>query len=461
MVHSLGATHWNVGPTRTYTTPGAVSGLVSHGDTIFIDAAIYPNHPQVQWNKNNLFFQGIGGRPRLEAGAALANNANGKAIFVISGKDCHVDNIEFAQAAVPDHNGAGIRQEGCDLTVTNCYFTGNEMGILGGNLGICTVRLEHNVFLNNGSVQNPGYQHNVYIGRIDSLLFRYNYSINAIAEGHELKSRAANNFILYNYIGNLTSADSRTIDLPNGGTAVLVGNIIEQGPNSANSNLFGFGMEGLVNAGPHNVWMAFNTCINKKATGNFIQLPAGTDTLFLKNNILAGPKPSGLIQGTPAFLDSSNNLVNPVVADAGFVAPGTYDYHLLEFSSAVNAGTSLNTYIRGYSLDAALEYVDTTLYDPRYIDGLPDIGAFEYEPAASLGPGYIHSGLNVYPNPCRELLIMQDIPDLSPYQLFDLQGRYVQGGILAKGSIDVSRLMPGVYVLQAGRQATLIIKKAE
>ena len=44
---SLFATQWNVGPTRTYTTPAAVSGLVDHGDTILIDAALYANPPQV------------------------------------------------------------------------------------------------------------------------------------------------------------------------------------------------------------------------------------------------------------------------------------------------------------------------------------------------------------------------------------------------------------------------------
>ena len=118
----LFAAVWNVGPTRTYTTPSAVSNLVNHGDTVLIDAAVYLNHPQVYFTKNNLLLRGIGGRPRLEAGAALAGNNNGKAIFVISGSDCRVEHLEFANAAVPDHNGAGIRQEGCGLVVTDCFF---------------------------------------------------------------------------------------------------------------------------------------------------------------------------------------------------------------------------------------------------------------------------------------------------------------------------------------------------
>lgn len=308
LINNIHATEWHVGPTRTYTTPAAVSALVSHGDTVSIDAALYVNHPQVYFTKNNLLIRGVGGRPRLEAGPALSTNTNGKAIFVLSGSDVVVENIEFADAAVPDHNGAGIRQEGCDLTIRYCFFTGNEMGILCGNYDMCKTTLEHNVFANNGSNANPGYQHNIYINKIDTLIFRYNYSVNAIAQGHELKSRARTNIILYNYIGNQTTEDSRTIDLPNGGLVLLAGNIIEQGPNSANSNLFGYGLEGLSNPGPHNVWVANNTFVNKKTTGSFIHVATGTDTLLVKNNILVGAKTGGLINGIPGHLDSSNKL---------------------------------------------------------------------------------------------------------------------------------------------------------
>ena len=43
-----------------------------------------------------------------------------------------VDRIELSGAAVPDLNGAGIRQEGTDLTVTRSWFHDNENGILTG-----------------------------------------------------------------------------------------------------------------------------------------------------------------------------------------------------------------------------------------------------------------------------------------------------------------------------------------
>lgn len=454
---TLSAKQWNVGPTRPYTTPASVSNLVNNGDTILIDAALYPNHPQVYFTKNNLLIRGIGGRPRLEAGAALAGNSNGKAIFVISGSDCRVENIEFANAAVPDHNGAGIRQEGCDLTVSHCFFNGNEMGVLGGAFTSCTVILEHNVFANNGSNANPGYQHNVYMGHIDTLIFRYNYSVNAIAEGHELKSRARNNIILYNYIANLSTVDSRTIDLPNGGTAILLGNIIEQGPNSANSNLFGYGLEGLTNPPPHNVWMANNTFVNKKSTGSFIQIAAGTDTLLVKNNILVGAKTGGLINGTAVYLDSAYNLVNNNIAAAGFVDAATFNYRLQAGSAAINHGIPINQIAGAYSMEATLQYADTAQYSLRYMVGLPDIGAYEFEPLTSLSTAD-NISLGIYPNPCRDMLYIKDLRDRTPYIIYTPGGQYVQGGIVFLGAIEVGILPAGYYVLQVGRTTRAFVK---
>jgi hypothetical protein len=51
-------TVWQVGPTRTYTVPSAVSGLVSDGDTVQIDAGTY--NDCTEWNKSNLLLQGVG-----------------------------------------------------------------------------------------------------------------------------------------------------------------------------------------------------------------------------------------------------------------------------------------------------------------------------------------------------------------------------------------------------------------
>lgn len=377
--YQLFAVKWRVGPTRPYTYCSQVVNLVQTGDTVEIDFAVYVNDVQVQWNKANLYIVGVGGRPRLEAGSIIANdNVNGKGIFVTNAANITIDNIEFANAVVVDNNGAGIRQQGANLKVTHCKFSGNEMGILCGNIANCKTTIEYCEFVNNGSSLNPGYQHNVYINHIDTLVFRYNLSRDAIAEGHELKSRANYNFIMYNRISNEQTTDSRTIDLPNGGTSVVVGNVIEQGPNSANSNLLGYGLEGLSNAAPHRLWIHNNTFINKKSTGSFIHVPGGMDTLWVKNNIFAGAKTGGLIVGTPAVLDSSHNLVHNDLAIFNFESPATFGYHLLVTSPAVNTGISTTKTVLGYALQPTLMYREVASYESRPNTDQIDIGAFEY-----------------------------------------------------------------------------------
>jgi hypothetical protein len=395
------ASTWHVGPSRTYSFCSQVAPLVQDGDSILIDQATYVNDPQVKWSKNNLYIAGIGGRPRLEAGSIIANDmSNGKGIFVISGANVHVDNIEFANAVVQDHNGAGIRQEGANLWITHCLFNGNEMGILCGSIPNCKTTVEYTEFVNNGSPANPGYQHNIYINHIDTLVFRFNYSHDAIAEGHELKSRATYNFILYNRIANENSEDSRTIDLPNGGTSVIVGNIIEQGPNSANHNILGYGLEGLTNPAPNELFCCSNTIINKNANGSFVQVANGTDTLFVKNNIMAGSKTNGLIAGTPLVLDSSNNEVNNLATDMGFVDVLNYDYHLTPGSVVINKGVSIARYILGYPLQPYLEYMDTCYFETKVLEGILDIGAYEY-PLPLATAENIPSEFSVFPNPAN------------------------------------------------------------
>jgi hypothetical protein len=84
---------------------------------------------------------------------------------------------------------------------------------------------------------------------VDSLIFRFNYSHHAHV-GHELKSRAHVNMIAYNRFSNEATGDaSRDIDLPNGGQAYLIGNTIQQGMQAQNSNMVGYGLEGLNNPG--------------------------------------------------------------------------------------------------------------------------------------------------------------------------------------------------------------------
>ncbi len=463
---------WTVSNNGEYKICSEVAPLVEDNDTILIEKGNYYDDIQVTWTKNNLYICGINGKPILTAGDNLAKNYNnGKGIFVIRGNNTRVENIEFRDAVVSDNNGAGIRQEGANLIVRNCNFVGNEMGILqGGKIDNCTILIEFCEFYGNGSNSNPGYQHNIYINFIDTLIFRFNKTYDAVAEGNELKSRAKFNFIEYNLISNLNSCDSRNIDLPNGGCAVILGNIIEQGQNSVNSNIIGFGLEGLSNPAPHNLYICSNTIVNYKDRGNFIDTKS-IDTIFIKNNICVGAKTGGFITGNDSFLDSSNNLVNDNIDEAGLVLNSIIGYNLEENSPAINAGIKLNQKVLGHSLKPEYEYSYKSFFKERMVDDTIDIGAIEYEAASSVFYQN-NDDFNIYPNPANDFIEIS-INGNAIFKRYEISKKiciytcYGEKAILEhslmpvpKQRIDISNLSTGIYFLKVGAFLTkfLVLK---
>jgi len=172
-----------VGAGRQFSTIAAAVAASHDGDTVQIQAGVYVNDFAIITTKISL--QGVGGMASL---VATASPPNGKAILTV-GTDVTMDHLEFSGAAVPDANGAGIRYEGGNLTLTNCYFHDNENGIMGNppaaGTGTVTVRNSEFAFNGNGT----GLTHNLYIGDVASLTIDNSYFHDANV-GHELKSRA-------------------------------------------------------------------------------------------------------------------------------------------------------------------------------------------------------------------------------------------------------------------------------
>jgi Right handed beta helix region len=186
-----------VGPGKQFAKPCAAILAASAGDTIQIDSSVSYVGDVCAWTTNNLTIVGVGGqRAHIDAGGL---NSQGKGIWVISGKDTTIENIELSGATVPDQNGAAIRQQADNLTLRNVYFHDNEEGILTDSSPTSTILIEFSEFANNGF--GDGQSHNLYIGHIGTLIFRYNYSHHAKI-GHLLKSRAAQNFIQYNRLSD-------------------------------------------------------------------------------------------------------------------------------------------------------------------------------------------------------------------------------------------------------------------
>jgi len=356
MVHVL-----VVGPGKARTRPRMAAQDARDGDIIEIAAGVYPRDAAV-WTQNNLTIRGVGGRAHLRADGAYAQ---GKGIWVIKGANTTIENIEFSGARVPDENGAGIRQEGPNLTVRNCYFHDNENGILTGANADSEVVIENSEFGNNG--HGDGQTHNMYIGEVKRFTLRASYSHHAKI-GHNVKSRARENFILYNRImDEQTGTASYDVDLPNGGLAYVIGNVMQKGPHADNNTLVAYGKEGLPYPA-NELYVVNNTLVNDFPGGDFVSAAPGTKAVKVVNNIFAG---AGVVLAGAG--DTSHNLQSN---DPGFVSQATYDFHLKPTSPAIDAGTDPGT-AHGVRLVPDAQYVHPLAEQPRAVRGPIDLGAFE------------------------------------------------------------------------------------
>src|SRR6185312_16483163 len=104
------------------------------------------------------------------------------------------------------------------------------------------------------------------------------------------KSRARTNYIFYNRITGEGGTDSYELDLPNAGRSFVIGNIIEQGPNSPNHSIIEYGAEGIPSGRSTELFVVNNTVVNDEPSGTFVYVnPAVTSPVVLRNNIFAGP----------------------------------------------------------------------------------------------------------------------------------------------------------------------------
>jgi hypothetical protein len=364
----------SVGPGKTYATPCKAFAVAKTGDVVEIAGNTTYSGDVCGIYASDLVIRGVNGRPRIDA---AGRNAMGKGTWVVVGNNVSIQNVEMLGATVPDQNGAALRIEGTKFSLSMGFLHDNENGILTGANTASDILIEYTEFGHNG--YGDGYSHNLYIGNVKSLTFRYNYSHDANA-GHNLKSRALVNTIAYNRFSSTAPGEAATtasgkpsyeIDLPNAGSAYVIGNVIEQPAANSNPNMLAYGEEGASNPGK-DLYVVNNTFLNDySAGGTFVLVGAGVTTpVLLQNNIFGG---IGTLTNQVGAIDKTNyRSVSP-----GFVNRAAYDLRPLANPQVVNAGSVPGVAPSGVGLKPGAIYKHRASGTTRVYDGYYDIGAYE------------------------------------------------------------------------------------
>ena len=285
IAHGAVARTITVGPHGDVARVAQAAQLARDGDTVVIAPGTYVGDVAV-WPQHDLTVRARACCVRI---VAAGQAAEGKAIFVVKGSGVTIENIAFEGARVADGNGAGIRHEGGRLSVRGCRFTGHQMGLMTSNDPAAELRVERSEFFGNHRLdEDDGTRpaHQLYVGRIARFELVESH-VHDGSVGHLVKSRARMNVIAYNRIADgARGRASYEIEFPEGGEAVVIGNVVEQGRASANAVMLAYGAEGR-SAGDHRLTLVHNTFIDRRGTrGPLLRVWPGPVLVRTVNNLL-------------------------------------------------------------------------------------------------------------------------------------------------------------------------------
>jgi hypothetical protein len=222
-----------VGPGKPYPTPSAAAAAARDGDHIVIAAGSYSDC--AVWKANNLTIDGAGDGAGPNATVITGRSCAGKGLFIADGNGLTVRGLALTGAHVRDFNGAGIRAEGGDLTVSHVRFADDEDGILTNAMPGAKIVVRDSEFIGDGTCAGGGgCAHGIYAGHIGLLRVEHSKFLRT-RSGHHIKSRALRTELIgCDMADGADGTSSFAVDVPNGGAVVVRDNHIEKGPRSEN-----------------------------------------------------------------------------------------------------------------------------------------------------------------------------------------------------------------------------------
>jgi len=186
---------------------------------------------------------------KISRSVTLRGDANGGTVFrsaettekgilvPLTGVDLQVENIAFSGAKSWDRNGAGIRHEGRNLTVSNCRFIGNEDGILATGDARGVIRILNSEFVDSGF--GDGQSHGIYVssgGRLEVAQSRFV----GTRIGHHIKSLADQTVVEDTMMDDAYGRSSYAIDVSKGGDVMIRNNKFIQSADADNYTIINY-----------------------------------------------------------------------------------------------------------------------------------------------------------------------------------------------------------------------------
>jgi Putative Ig domain len=370
------------------------------------------------------------------------------------------------------NNAASIYVEKVQhLTIRNCILhdSGNGLFIGAWDGETEDVLVEGNYIYENGNNASI-FEHNNYTAA-HGIIFQFNRfgPLRVGCLGNNLKDRSAGTVIRYNWI----EGGNRALDLVDddgGGVAgfadfhktYVYGNVLIELDDGLNSQVAHYGGDsGNTNEYRKGTLYFYNNTIISKRSGNttLLRLSTNEETADVRNNIVyvtaAGNK-LALIDGAGVF-DYRNNWFktgyvnshsgvtgtindqggNITGSSPGFVSEASQDFHLSNGSAVINQGTALAASAGAVQF----QYIKHQQSENRPVNGIIDMGAFEFLSAITLNPASLPSA-------------SEDVPydhtitasgGMAPYDYSLTSGTLPSGlALSASGQISGTPATPGI-----------------
>ncbi len=211
-----------VGPGRPFASPSAAARAVQDGDTVSIEPGEY--YDCAVWTGNRLTIAATG------PGVVITDTTcQGKALFVVTGRDTTIRDLTLARARVPDGNGAGIRLEGKDLSLRRVRFANDQVSVLVGSADAGVIHISDCRFEGGGvGGERPTY---AVLGGATSRLLRIDGSIFTGVAGGQVVTSAERTELVGNEIGTGTGSGPGVAVVSTNGHLIMEDNVLSLGPN--------------------------------------------------------------------------------------------------------------------------------------------------------------------------------------------------------------------------------------